>query len=67
MEVHQIARGMKVRVIDENIKTPPSSILVKKGDIVTIGSLDGMYVNGINEDGDRIYIAAWTKVEILKT
>ena len=32
MEAHNIKYGTKVIVIDENIKTPPSSIPIKKGD-----------------------------------
>lgn len=63
MEAYSVKYGTKVIVTDENVKTPPSSIPVIKGDEITIYELDGMYCNGINKDGDRIYIAAWTEVE----
>jgi hypothetical protein len=63
MEAYDVKYGTKVIVIDENVKTPPSSIPVKKGDEITVYKLDGMYCNGINKDGDRIYIAAWTEVQ----
>ena len=33
---------------DENVKTPPSSIPINKGDEITIYRLDGMYCNGVN-------------------
>jgi len=48
---------------DENVNTPPSSIPIKKGDEITIYRLDGIYCNGIDKDGNRIYIAGWTEVE----
>lgn len=63
MEAHKVKYGTKVKVIDENVKTPPSSIPVKKGDVVTIFRLDGMYCNGKDSKGNIIYIAGWTEVE----
>jgi hypothetical protein len=63
MEAYNVKYGTKVIVTDENVRTPPSSITIKKGDEITIHTLDGMYCNGIDKDGNRIYIAAWTEVE----
>ena len=63
MEAHKVKCGTKVIVTDDKIKTPPSSIPIKKGDEITIHRLDGMYCNGIDKDNNRIYIAAWTEVE----
>ena len=63
MKAYNVKYGTKVIVTDEDVKTPPSSIPVNKGDEITIYKLDGMYCNGINKDGDRIYIAALTEVE----
>lgn len=63
MEAYKVKYGTRVVVIDENVKAPPSSIPIKKGDEITIHRLDGMYCNGIDKDGNRIYIAAWTEVE----
>lgn len=63
MEAHNVKYGTKVIVTDENVKTPPSSIPINKGDEITIHRLDGMYCNGIDKDDNRIYIAAWTQVE----
>lgn len=65
MEAHQVKYGTKVKVVDDNVKTPPSSILVKKGDIITIERLDGMYCNAIDSKGNRVYVAAWTEVEFI--
>lgn len=63
MEAHKVKYGTKVKVIDENVKTVPSSIPVKKGDVITIFKLDGMYCNGEDSKGNIIYIAGWTEVE----
>lgn len=63
MEAYNVKYGTKVIVTDENVKTPPSSIQVNKGDEITIHRLDGMYCNGIDKDGNRVYIAGWTEVE----
>jgi len=63
MEAHNVKYGTKVRVIDENVKTPPSSKPVEKGDVITIFRLDGMYCNGKDSKGNIIYIAGWTRVE----
>ena len=63
MEAHKVKYGTKVIVTDNEVKTPLSSIPVNKGDEITIYRLDGMYCNGIDKDGNRIYIAAWTEVE----
>jgi hypothetical protein len=63
MKAYNVKYGTKVIVTDENIKTPPSSIPVNKGDKITIRRLEGMYCNGIDKDNNRIYIAGWTEVE----
>lgn len=65
MKAYEVKQGTKVIIIDDNVKTPPSSIPVNKGDKITINRLDGMYCNGINKDGNRIYIAGWTEVNVL--
>lgn len=63
MKAYKVPQGQKVKVIDDDIRTPPSSIAVNKGDEITINKLDGMYCNAVNKDGNRVYIAAWTEVE----
>lgn len=65
MEAYQVKYGTKVKVVDDNVKTPPSSLPVKKGDIITIERLDGMYCNAIDCKGNKVYIAAWTQVEFI--
>jgi hypothetical protein len=63
MEVYEVKRGTKVIVIDDDIKMAIGSPPVNKGDEITIYRLDGMYCNGINKDGERIYISAFTEVK----
>lgn len=63
MEAYNVKYGTKVIVTDDEVKTPPSSIPINNGDVITIHKLDGMYCNGIDKDGNRIYIAGWTEVE----
>ena len=63
MEAHEVKKGTKVILIDDEIRTPPDSLSLRKGDIITINKRDGMYCNGIDKDGNKIYIAGWTEVE----
>lgn len=63
MKAYEVKQGTKVIIIDENVKTPPGSIPVNKGDEITINRLDGMYCNGVNENGNRVYIAGSTNVK----
>jgi len=66
MEAYNIKYGTKVIVTDKKVRTPLQSIPVSKGDEITIHNLDGMYCNGVNKDGQKIYVAAWTEVEPCK-
>jgi hypothetical protein len=62
MKAYEVNYGTVVVVL-EDVQTPPGSSPVKKGDEITIYKMDGMYCNGVNKDGERIYLAAWTEVE----
>ena len=66
IQAYEVARNTKVRITDDEVKVPPGAKGLKKGDIVSIINLDGMYCNAIDEEGVRMYLAAWTKVEIVK-
>tara|TARA_R110000803_G_C11925909_1_gene314887 strand:- start:854 stop:1060 length:207 start_codon:yes stop_codon:yes gene_type:complete len=65
MRAYEVKRGTKVVIISEDVWLPPSAIPVTKGDIIKILRLDGMYCNGMDQDGNRIYISAMTEVEYL--
>jgi len=62
VEAHEVKYGTKVRVTDRSVMTPPDSIDVNTGDVITIFRLDGMYCSGKDKDGNRVYISAWTQV-----
>tara|TARA_R110002012_G_scaffold59679_7_gene156330 strand:- start:2693 stop:2887 length:195 start_codon:yes stop_codon:yes gene_type:complete len=64
MLAHEV-KDKTVRVIDNSISTPPASLPVSKGDIITLSGPDGMYCSGYNADGERIYIGVTTNVEIM--
>jgi len=66
MEAYQVKHKTKVVVIDDNIIVAIGSPPINKGDEITIYRLDGHYCNGINKDGDKIYISAFTEVEPIK-
>jgi len=65
MKAYNVNYGTKVKIVDESIKTPPGSVGLKNGDIITIFRVDGMHCNGKDENGNKIYIAAWTNVETI--
>jgi hypothetical protein len=64
MKAWKVPYGSKVTVTDEKITTPPGAKGIRKGDVIIILRLDGMYVNATDKHGDRIYISAWTEVEL---
>ncbi len=64
MKAHQV-KNQKVRVTDNSIITPPASLPVSKGDVITLLGTDGMYCSGYNADGEEIYISVTTNVEIV--
>ena len=56
---------MNCVIIDENVEVAPATRRVYKDDIVSLLSYSrcGIYCNGKNENGDRIFIPRWTNVE----
>jgi hypothetical protein len=65
MEAYEIKRNTKVRVLSDEVRTPPSSLPISKGDVITILNMDGMYCNCLDKDNNRVYISALTEVEEL--
>ena len=56
--------GQVVRIVGD-ATAPPDAPEVNHNEVVKIFRLDGMYVNGQNEYGDRVYIPAWQEVEVI--
>lgn len=64
IELHNVKPNTFVEIL-ETPRQPPASIQIDKNNIVKVGRLDGMYVNCIDSHGNRVYLAAWTKVREL--
>jgi len=70
MELYNVPRGSKVRLIEENILpdecVAPGSPKVKKGDIVHFDHVDGMYSFCRDLKGNIVHLKAWAEVEIVE-
>ena len=64
MKLYDVNDYTKVKLLEDG-KIPPAALPVIKDDIVIFHEIDGMYGKCINKDGDVVYIAAWTEVEII--
>jgi hypothetical protein len=65
MKAYEVTIGSRVRILDENVVTPPSSLLVNNSDVIRITGVDGAFCNAEDADGRRVYVAAWTEVELV--
>ena len=66
MKAYEVSYGTKVKVVDDTVLVPIGATPVAKDEIITIYRLDGMYCNGSNSEGERVYINASTEVEIVE-
>lgn len=62
MKLYEVPKNTKVKVLSE-VKVPPGAPIIKPGDIIKFGHIDGMYSYCHTEDGDLVHMAAWTEVE----
>ena len=71
MDLHEVPRGSRVRVIDQSpdheVRTPVASKGLKPGDEFIINRIDGMYSHCVMDDGTVVHPAAWTTVEIVES
>lgn len=65
MKLYDVPNGTKIRVLGE-VSIPPDAPEINKGDELFFYKIDGMYSHCVNSDGIRVYIAAWTEVEIIE-
>lgn len=63
--LYKVRGGSKIRIASNDVHIPPASLPQSKGDILTFFKIDGMYGNCKDADGNWVYIAAWTDVEII--
>lgn len=66
MKLYDVPRGSYFRVVEENAVIPPDALDIKQGDVLKALNLDGMYYNCENADGQRVYLAAFSDVEIVQ-
>lgn len=64
MKLYDVPRNSKI-VVMGNIKTPPASIPIQKGDVLQFHHIDGMYSYCKNENGDVVHLLASAEVEII--
>ena len=61
MKAYEVPRGAMI-IVNEDARIPPGAWPVNAGETLVVLNLDGMYVNCLRENGQRVYIAAWTDV-----
>lgn len=65
MKLYDVDRGTRIKIIDDNVKTPIGSHPIKKGEEMLFSRIDGMYSLCIRDDKASVHPAAWTEVEII--
>ena len=65
MELFNVPNNSKI-IVQSDIKTPPASPQIKKGDILQFHHIDGMYSYCKNNDGEVVHLVAWADVDIVK-
>ena len=63
MKLYEVPRNSKI-VVRGNIKTPPASIPIQKGDVLQFHHIDGMYSYCLNGN-DVVHLSANADVEII--
>ena len=66
MRLDSVPRGSRIRVIGD-IKVPPGSQCIEKGDELTFHRIDGMYGHCTDKDHNRVYLVAWAEVQIIES
>ena len=65
MKLYDVPNGSKIITLKKP-EIPPASKPVFKGDALEFVRIDGMYGKCWDIDGEAVYIAAWTEVEVVK-
>ena len=65
MKLYNVPRNSTIRVL-EDVRIPPESSEISKGEILYFEHMDGMYSRCKRiTDNTIVFIAAWTEVEIV--
>ena len=67
MKLYEVPQrqNVRVRVVEESVKTPPSARTAHTNEVLTFDHVDGMYSFCMRGDGEIVHLAAWTEVEIV--
>ena len=64
MKLYDLKRGDKFKLVDDDVRIPPSAPMPMENDTTyTYSHVDGMYAPVQGSDDERYYFAAWTEVE----
>ncbi len=67
MNLMDVTKGTKFKLSNASeTSVPPSSIMPDAHETYTSGWLDGMYCNALDSNGNRVYFAAWTEVDLIE-
>lgn len=65
MKLYELSRGSKFRLVSKDPVTPPVSRELEYGDILTLHHVDGMYSSCHDQQGNIVYPAAFSDVEVV--
>jgi hypothetical protein len=63
MKLYQCMNHQWVRLLDDEIRVPPESPALRKGDVLFFDHVDGMYSYCLTPTKQLVHPAAWTNVE----
>jgi len=64
IKLYDVPRNTTIVVAEKDVRIPPASLSVAKGDILTFKRIDGMYSLCVDKNNNAVHIAAWTEVFI---
>ena len=64
MKLYDVPRNSRIKIIVED-KVPPDAPKITEGEELNFRSIDGMYSYCTRDNGEVVYLVAWTEVEII--
>lgn len=65
MELYNVPRNSKIRIVGTPENPPPAHRQFKEGEILNFHHIDGMYSYCTDKDGHVVHLTAWQEVEIV--
>ena len=66
MKLYDVPNNSRIKIIGD-IKVPPGSPQLTKGQELNFRNIDGMYSHCTNDSGEVVHLVAWAEVEVIKT